>query len=136
MIMNKASLEMLNTKLERPLTELSFRPNILVEGPEAFDEVNRWMKVFRIIPYRIIPLLLSLPFLIVHGGKFNYWNQSSNGNIIHKEDVKFPNFSQNAAYFPNSMGPGPIPKKWCESPVLIQDFEADFPRKVSLKMLN
>ena len=39
MIMNKASLEMLNTKLERPLTELSFRPNILVEGPEAFDEV-------------------------------------------------------------------------------------------------
>ena len=31
---------------------------------------------------RIQPhLLLSLPFLIVHLGKFNYWNQSSNGNI-------------------------------------------------------
>ena len=30
--------------------------------------------------------------------------------------VKFPNFSQNTAYFPNSMGPGPIPKKGCESP--------------------
>ena len=38
-------------------------------------------------------------------------NQSSMGNIIHKDDVKFPNFSQNAAYFLNSMGPGPIPKK-------------------------
>ena len=49
----------------------------------------------------------------------NYWNQSSNGNIIHKDDVKFSNFSQNAANFLNSMGPGPIPKKWCESPGLI-----------------
>ena len=61
-------------------------------------------------------LLLSLHFLIVHYGKFNYWNQSSNGNVIHKEDVKFPNFSQNAANFPISMSPGPIPKKGCESP--------------------
>ena len=62
-------------------------------------------------------LLLSLPFLLVLLGKFNYWNQSSNGNIIHKDDVKFPNFSQNAANFLNSMGPGSIPKKGCESPV-------------------
>ena len=30
----------------------------------------------------------------------------------------FPNFSQNAANFPNSMGPCPIPKKGCESPGL------------------
>ena len=29
-----------------------------------------------------------LPFLIVHLSKFNYWNQSSNGNIIHKDDHK------------------------------------------------
>ena len=42
---------------------------------------------------------------------FNYWNQSSNGNVIHKEDVKFPNFSQNAANFPNFMGPAPFPKR-------------------------
>ena len=42
---------------------------------------------------------------------FNYWNQSSNGNVIHKDDVKFPNFSQNAANFPNSMGPAPSPKR-------------------------
>ena len=32
------------------------------------------------------------------------------------DNVKFPNFSQNAANFPNSIGPGPIPKKGCESP--------------------
>ena len=61
-------------------------------------------------------LLLYLPFLIGHYGKFNYWNQSSNGNAIHKDDVKFSNFSQNAANFPNSISPGPIPKKMCESP--------------------
>ena len=28
----------------------------------------------------------------------------------------FPDFSPNAANFGNSMGPGPIPKKGCESP--------------------
>ena len=30
---------------------------------------------------------------------------------MHKDNFKFHNFSQNAANFPNSMGPGPIPKK-------------------------
>ena len=55
-----------------------------------------------------------LPFFLVHLGKFNYWNQSSIGSAMHKDHVKFPNFSQNSANFPNSMGP--IAKKWCESP--------------------
>ena len=46
----------------------------------------------------------------------DYSSQSSNGNVIHKDDVKFPkNFGQNAANFPNSMGPGRIPQKGCES---------------------
>ena len=30
----------------------------------------------------------------------------------------FPNSKQNAAIFPNSKGPGPSPKKGCESPAL------------------
>ena len=34
---------------------------------------------------------------------------------MEKDYVKFPNFSQNAANFPNSMGLGLIPKKGCES---------------------
>ena len=33
-----------------------------------------------------------------------------------KTICQIPNFSQKAAYFPYSMGPGPIPKKGCESP--------------------
>ena len=38
----------------------------------------------------------------------------------------FPNFNQNDAIFPNSKGPGPIPKKGCESPDISdsQSFEA------------
>ena len=41
-------------------------------------------------------------------------------SYISKDDVKFPNFSHNATNFPNSMGPGPIPKKGCESPALLK----------------
>ena len=74
-----------------------------------------YLQFHRIIEYNHAS---SLPFLIVHYGKLNYWNQSSNGNV-HKNHVKFPNFSQktqNASNFPNSMGPSAIPKKGCESP--------------------
>ena len=56
-----------------------------------------------------------LHYIYQEKGKFNDWNQSSNGNIIHKDDVKFPYFSQNANFL-NSMGHGLIPKKGCESP--------------------
>ena len=44
----------------------------------------------------------------------------ANGNFIYKDDIDFPNFSRNAVNFPNSTGPGPIPKKGCESPGLRQ----------------
>ena len=39
---------------------------------------------------------------------------------MEKDYVKFPNFSQNAANFHSSMGPGPIPKKGCESSVVFE----------------
>ena len=42
---------------------------------------------------------------------------------MHKTLYFFPNFNQNNAIFPNSKGPGPIPKKGCESPV--RNFEVD-----------
>ena len=35
----------------------------------------------------------------------------SNGNFIHKDDVKFPNFSQNVANFPIPWAPAPFPKR-------------------------
>ena len=40
LVVNQSSLDELNSRMERPLTELSFRPNIVVEGPEPFDEVK------------------------------------------------------------------------------------------------
>lgn len=42
LVINKASLADLNTRLKKPLTELSFRPNILLEATEPFDEVSNW----------------------------------------------------------------------------------------------
>ena len=41
---------------------------------------------------------------------------------MHKTSYFFPNFSQNDAIFPNSKGPGPIPRKGCESPELKSHF--------------
>ena len=49
--------------------------------------------------------------------KVNYLTESSNGTYIHIDNIDFPNFSGKAGNFPNSKGPGPIPKKGCESPV-------------------
>ena len=39
LVVNKGSLDDLNSRMDRPLTELSFRPNILIDGPGPFDEV-------------------------------------------------------------------------------------------------
>ena len=40
-------------------------------------------------------------------------NLAMETSYIRSINVKFPNFSQNAANFPNSMGPDPISKKGC-----------------------
>ena len=69
------------------------------------NHIDTYLQFHRIKEYKHTCFFLSL-FC-----KFNYWNQISNGNVIHKDDVKFSNFSQNAANFPNYMGPGPIPPK-------------------------
>ena len=39
MIASDASLDALNKELPRPVTMTRFRPNIVVSGPEAFEEV-------------------------------------------------------------------------------------------------
>ena len=65
------------------------------------------LQFHRIIEYN--HTCFFLPFFIVHLGKFSYWNQSSIGSAMHKDHVKFPNFSQNSAYFPQFRGP-PLPK--------------------------
>ena len=44
MLMNKASVDDLNSRLDRPFKELSFRPNIFIEGPDAFEE-DTWSEI-------------------------------------------------------------------------------------------
>ena len=53
----------------------------------------------------------TITLYIKKKGKFDYWNQSSNGNVIHKEYVRFPNFSRTPLIFPIPWAPAPFPKR-------------------------
>ena len=39
MIMCDSSMEMLNSRLDKPVSHLNFRPNLMFEGTKPFDEV-------------------------------------------------------------------------------------------------
>lgn len=46
MIINEASVTDLNTRLDFKTTPLTFRPNLLLKGPKAFDEDHyKWVKI-------------------------------------------------------------------------------------------
>jgi uncharacterized protein YcbX len=46
MLINEGSVGELNTRIKKPVTPLQFRPNIVVKGPNAFDEDNwKWVKI-------------------------------------------------------------------------------------------
>jgi len=46
LIMNQASFDDLNTRIEKKVGALQYRPNFLVKGPPAWDEDNwRWLKI-------------------------------------------------------------------------------------------
>lgn len=46
MIMSKESVNDLNDRIEKPITPLQLRPNLVVEGCEAFAEDNwEWIKI-------------------------------------------------------------------------------------------
>lgn len=46
MVMNTSSFDDLNSKLEKPITPLQFRPNFVMKGPAAWEEDNfKWVKV-------------------------------------------------------------------------------------------
>jgi len=45
MLMNQGSFDDLNTKIEKPVTPLQYRPNFLVSGPKAWEEDSwKWVK--------------------------------------------------------------------------------------------
>lgn len=46
MLMNKASVDQLNYHLIEPVKPLQFRPNFVVEGPEAYQEDTwKWVRI-------------------------------------------------------------------------------------------
>ena len=67
--------------------------------------------IMQILTIKLNCLITNNYIIYLEKGKFNYWNQSSNGKVIHKDDIKFPNFSQNAANFSHLHGPRPHSQK-------------------------
>lgn len=46
MFMNMSSFDDLNSKIEKPVTPLQYRPNFVISGPKAWEEDNfKWIKV-------------------------------------------------------------------------------------------
>lgn len=46
MMINEGSVEELNTRIDKAVTALQFRPNFVVKGPEAFEEDKwKWVKI-------------------------------------------------------------------------------------------
>lgn len=46
MLINEASIADLNTKLQKAVTPLQFRPNIVIKGPQAYAEDTwKWVKI-------------------------------------------------------------------------------------------
>lgn len=46
MLMNQGSFDDLNMRIEQPVTPLQYRPNFVVEGPQAWEEDSwKWVKI-------------------------------------------------------------------------------------------
>lgn len=55
MLINQASIDEMNTHLDHVVKPLQFRPNLVVEGPGAYDEDNwKWVRVGDNVIYRVL----------------------------------------------------------------------------------
>lgn len=46
MLINQASIDDLNTRLEHPVSSLQFRPNIVIDGPAPYEEDRyKWVRI-------------------------------------------------------------------------------------------
>lgn len=53
MLLNESSIADLNTRIEKPVSVLNFRPNFLVKGPAAFEEDHwKWVKIGEEVIFR------------------------------------------------------------------------------------
>lgn len=55
MLINQASIDELNTRIDHVIEPLQFRPNIVVKGPKAFEEDNwKWVRIGDSVVFRNI----------------------------------------------------------------------------------
>lgn len=55
MLINQASIDELNSHLDHVVKPLQFRPNLVVNGPGAYDEDNwKWVKVGENVIFRVL----------------------------------------------------------------------------------
>jgi uncharacterized protein len=56
MLINAASVDDLNTRLEHKVTPSQFRPNFVVKGAKAYDEDNwKWVKIGNVVTKNLRP---------------------------------------------------------------------------------
>lgn len=55
MLINQGSIDQLNSKLDHVIKPLQFRPNLVVEGPNGYDEDNwQWVRVGETVTFRVL----------------------------------------------------------------------------------
>lgn len=56
LLINQASIDKLNTQIDRHLVKtLQFRPNLVINGPDAFSEDNwKWVRIGENVTFRIL----------------------------------------------------------------------------------
>lgn len=56
-LMNEASIDELNSRLKNPVKPLQFRANLIVTGPDAYEEDRwKWIRVGDTVVFRVIKL--------------------------------------------------------------------------------
>ncbi|XP_055616613.1 mitochondrial amidoxime reducing component 2 isoform X2 [Toxorhynchites rutilus septentrionalis] len=67
MLLTEASVADVNTKLDKPITALQYRPNFVVKGPGAYEEDDwKWIKIGETI-FRNVKACTSYPMHSLHG---------------------------------------------------------------------
>ncbi|KAG4076052.1 hypothetical protein HA402_011526 [Bradysia odoriphaga] len=55
MLINQGSIDQLNSELDHVVTPLQFRPNLLIEGPGAYDEDSwKWVRIGDNVVFRVL----------------------------------------------------------------------------------
>lgn len=82
MLINQASVDDLNTRIDHFVEPLQFRPNIIVKGPKAFEEDNwNWIRIGKSVIFRNVkPCTRWFRFALGPGklNENNYYNKIEN----------------------------------------------------------